>query len=221
MIPFVNIHTHRKPLSAREWQIRNAWLPERVNFPERPGYFASVGVHPWRAHLYTDAQIDERLTRHLTVEAVKAVGEIGLDRVNGPDFSLQKKVFERQWQIAEQYRKPLIIHCVKAYSDLLAYAKDFTVPFILHDYSGNAQTTEQLLRFTHIHFSFGRLLYRDLEKATDRLRQIPADRIFFETDTMPLPIESPYTMASRYLQTEPETWIRQVWENFVRITGQG
>lgn len=217
MIPLVNIHTHRRPLSAREWLVRYAWLPERVNFPERPGYFASVGVHPWRAHLYTDAQIDERLMRHLVLDPVKAVGEIGLDRVNGPDFSVQKKVFERQWQLAERYRKPVIIHCVRAYADLLAYAKDFTVPFILHDYSGNAQTTEQLLRFPDIRFSFGRLLHRDPEKAAERLRQIPTDRIFFETDTIPLPIASTYMMAAQYLHTEEETLIRQVWENFVQI----
>lgn len=221
IVPFINIHSHRRPSSPREWVIRNGGLPPAGSrFPERPGYFVSVGLHPWRADRYSETRIAERLSHLLADASVLAVGEIGLDRVNGPDFSIQKKVFRQQWEMAEQHRKPVVVHCVKAYSDVLAYAKDVTVPFILHDYSGNAQTTEHLLRFPGIYFSFGRLLYRNPQNATERLRQIPAGRIFFETDTRPLPISSVYSLAAQYLQADTETWVRQVWDNFVRISAR-
>jgi Tat protein secretion system quality control protein TatD with DNase activity len=45
-----------------------------------------------------------------------------LDKLH-PNFDLQKDVFLKQIDIAETQKKPIIIHCVKAYSELLEILK--------------------------------------------------------------------------------------------------
>lgn len=213
MLPLVNIHTHRKP-QPREEAVRYAWLPSTAWDLDKLPYRFSVGVHPWWAHRFTDMERNTRLHAHLGSQNLKAIGEIGLDRVNGPEFSIQKQVFESQFQIATERKLPVIIHCVRAYADMLAYAKRSSVPFIFHDYHGNAETTDQFLRFDSVCFSLGKILFRNPDAARALLHQIPRHRLFLETDTMPLPIETVYETAAALLKIDTEELALQVWENY-------
>lgn len=216
MVPIVNIHSHRKPKQG-EWVIRNAWLPKQADWPLQTGYFYSVGIHPWFANRFSDDSIRERLTHLLTQENVKAIGEIGLDRTNGPDFSIQEHVFKIQVEIARQHNKPIIIHAVRAYSDLAAYIKKYELPFILHHYQGNLQATQQLLRFPNVYFSFGKLLFQNENVAAEKLKQIPLDRLFLESDTLPIPIQRVYEKAGRLLLMDVETLYQTTFNNFSKI----
>lgn len=218
MEPFINIHTHRKPQDG-ECVIRNAWLPRDIIQILPEGYSTSIGVHPWCADKISIQEIENRLEKLIHLSHVKAIGEIGLDRVNGPAFSIQKNVFEYQLQIAKKYNKPVIIHCVKSYADLLLYIKQYNVTFILHDYHGNEQTTQQLLAFENVYFSFGKLLYRDEKIARERLQQIPLNRLFFETDTMKINIQEVYKKASDLLGIEKEVLRKTTFDNFHRVIG--
>lgn len=213
MLPIINIHAHRKP-SQREWVLRNAWLPANVTLPNTVGYFASVGVHPWRAYRHSSTQITERIKNLLMQPNVKAIGEIGLDRLNGPPLSLQKEIFDTQLYIAQERNLPAIIHCVRAYSDIQPFIKKYTVPFILHNYNGNTQTTEQLLRFPHVYFSFGKSFFLDHRSS---LPQVPLNRFFFETDTMSVPITALYQKAANGLSIPIETLYLQSFQNFTHL----
>lgn len=216
MLPLVNIHTHRKP-QPREWCVRYAWLRDEITLPHDAGYFSSIGVHPWYADRFSEREIVQRFEGLINHENLRAIGEIGLDRVCATDFVIQKKVFELQLEMAKKYNKPVIIHCVKAYSDLLYFIKKYNMPFILHDYNGKAETSKQLLSFDNAYFSFGKLLFRDDALATERLRIIPSHRLFFETDTMKVCIGDVYKKAASLLGVDPETLYQDTFDNFTRI----
>lgn len=221
MIPYINIHTHRKPAGPDEWVIRNAWLNPQNFTPQEPGYGLSVGIHPWHVHKYEPKEALTRLEKALENPKVWALGEIGLDRRKGPDLLLQKTWFEKQLELAEKHRRPVIIHCVRAYSDLPYFMKKFSVPLILHGYGGNPQQTSAFLKFPHVFFSFGPKSLADKPESARRIADIPMDRIFPETDTASVSIREVYERYSR-ITGIPEQQIKTaLWNNFVSVTGHG
>lgn len=213
MVPFINIHTHRKP-TTDELIIRNAWLPSNITQKLPEGYYTSVGLHPWHAEKLPMAHIGERMENLLRVPHVKAIGEIGLDRINGAEFPVQQTVFELQLDMAKKYNRPVIIHCVRAYSDILSYIKHSNIPFILHHYQGNEQTTLQLLRFDNVYFSFGKLIYKHEKTAQGLLKQIPLHRIFLETDTLKVEINEVYRKVADLRNVELEELKENLFGNF-------
>lgn len=216
MLPLVNIHTHHKP-QPRERALRYGWLPATDVALGALPYHVSVGLHPWWAGRYSGEELGARLNTAVMAQNVRAVGEIGLDRVNGPDLAIQKQVFEQQWETAVRHNLAIVAHCVRAYADMQAYLKRSYVPFIFHDYHGNTETTEQLLRFDTAYFSLGKILFRNPKAAHALLQQIPRERLFLETDTMPLSINTVYDAAAALLKMDKEELAVQIWETSQRI----
>ena len=71
-------------------------------------------------------------------------------------MDLQKEVFLAQANLAEETHKPLIIHCVKAWADLIACKKAVKpeMPWIIHGFRGNGELASQLVRLG-FYLSFG------------------------------------------------------------------
>lgn len=199
--------------------IRNAGINKTAFTPQAPGYGLSVGVHPWFSHLFQLKETLEHLKKAVQNPKVLAIGEIGLDRVHGSALQNQISWFEAQLQLAEETKKPAIIHCVRAYSDLFPHLKKCTIPLILHGYNGNKQQTLDLLKFPQVYFSLGeRLLSADPQKA-DVFLCIPTHRLFLETDTARISIEEIYARYS-LLSGIPQEDIRQIiWRNYRRVMG--
>ena len=95
-------------------------------------------------------------------------------------MALQTEVFEKQIALAEKYRKPLVLHLVAAYQELIAIHKKrpIKVPVILHGFSKNEQTAKALLD-CGFYLSFGKYLLRNPELAAV-FRSIPNDRFFWK-----------------------------------------
>ena len=108
-----------------------------------------------------------------------AIGECGLDRSIKIGFADQILCFRQQVMIANKYCKPLIIHCVRAYSDLLKLKKEdkSDLPWIIHGYNGNLETTLNLIKHG-FYFSVGEQLLRNASKH-EVLRLIPLEHMFF------------------------------------------
>ncbi|WP_304066085.1 TatD family hydrolase [Pedobacter glucosidilyticus] len=212
---FINIHTHKKAFSPQEWILRNAFLvlkPQELNVLN---YSVSVGLHPWFVTEVKD--VSNKLASYLKIENVFAIGEIGLDRVNGPDLELQKQVFQKQLAIAEAYQKPVIIHAVKAYADIIPYLKRFKMPFILHGFNGNLQQLKQLISYPQVYFSFGKDLLKPDCKAYQAFQEVPANRFFLETDTAPLQIQEIYHQAAKIRKIDIAQLKKQVFYNFEAV----
>lgn len=189
---YINIHTHKG--SPHKFTLRNLF-PKEINLINDEGLF-SVGLHPWDV---THADLIKSLQKVKNAAIIKnviAIGEIGLDKYRNA-FELQSEAFLQQIDIAIHYKKPIVIHCVKAYSELLALLKDkqLKIPVIIHRYSGNRTIADQLIKFG-CYLSFGHELFNDRSKVSRVFKTVPEEYIFLETDDSEISIEEVYQKAS-------------------------
>jgi TatD DNase family protein len=217
-IPFIDIHTHPDRVESETIIVQNIFPSD--GFAAFTGRnFYSVGLHPW--YLKTPGENNEML--QMVADAIEFdhvcfVGECGLDKKVDIDFEEQIRVFKAQAFIAEEYRRPLIIHCVKAYNEVFELHKKLhpEMPWIMHGYRGNVQTT-QLLGKRGIFFSFGKSLFDESSKSIESLKCLPMEKIFFETDEFDGSVKQIYERAAILKNVSPDILKIEVWNNFNRI----
>lgn len=214
MIPFVNIHTHIHIDNKEFIEIVNIDIDDITSADV--SYLYSVGIHPWKAQDTTEVL----KCSNLKSSNFLAIGECGLDRVNGNDLESQKNVFIKHINLSEQYKKPLIIHCVRAYPDIIEIKKETRAksPWIVHGFQGNEQSAMQLLKHD-IYISLGDVLFKDENKASALLRIIPSDKLFLETDVSERNIIDVYEKASLLSGVEMNKLRNDIFDNFVKIFG--
>ena len=127
---YINLHTHIFSDRADILEIVNQY-PQEFD-ASIPHY--SIGIHPWHIvgdRINADLAIIES---KLELENCLAIGECGLDRRIEIPFDLQINVFERQLILAEKYKKPVIIHCVAAFQEVIEIKNrlEVNVPMIIH-----------------------------------------------------------------------------------------
>jgi TatD DNase family protein len=144
---FVDIHTHGKsefnPFSVRNLRVKEVAL----FFDSEEHRFCSVGIHPW----YADQENPEELASLFCYASDKrwtAIGECGLDKNISVTFAVQKSIFERQISFSESLKKPLIIHCVGYFNELLEIRNRLRPSqlWIVHGFRGKPELAKQLLK---------------------------------------------------------------------------
>ena len=189
---FFNLHTHNSTPKPGVVALVNQYpLEFEASIP-----LSSVGIHPW--HIKEDTVMQELalLEQYIALPQVAALGECGLDKRITVPFALQQQVFEAQLHLAHKVQKPVIIHCVAAFQELIATIKKskITVSIIIHGFSKNSALAQQLLQEGY-YLSFGKYLFQQPELA-EVLAKVPHDRFFLETDTMDRSIQEVYTKAA-------------------------
>lgn len=143
----------------------------------------AFGIHPWKAHTAVDGW-RERLALLLEKHPHATVGECGLDRwVSSPPMEIQLPVFIDQLRLARAMRRPVTIHCLKAWGPLLEALAQCPPPrFLMHSFGGSIETARQLLPLGAF-FSFsGHFLHPRKAAVLEVFRQLPRERILLETD---------------------------------------
>jgi TatD DNase family protein len=207
---YINLHTHQFTDRHDIFEVVNQYPHEfDVAIPHY-----SIGIHPWYI-------VEDRLSEDLAIlesklefENCLAVGECGLDKRIEVPLTLQTQVFEKQLLLAEQYKKPVILHCVAAFQEVIEIknALKITVPMIVHGFSKNQETAKQLLD-NGFYVSFGKYLLRNPELASV-FKSVPNDRFFLETDTVEESIRDLYKLAAQYKNIEIEILKDTLHENF-------
>lgn len=210
---YFNLHTHKFT--------DNPEIVELVNqYPwdfdaTIPTY--SIGIHPW----YMDENRFENdlkvIEEKLQLKQCIALGECGLDKRIEVPVHLQIQVFEKQIALAEKYQKPLVLHLVAAFDELIEIKKrlKISVPIIIHGFSKNQQVAKQLID-NGFYLSFGKYLLRNPELELV-FKSVPNDRFFLETDTIEESLEDVYKLASKYKSIPTEDVIEIVNSNFKTV----
>ncbi|CAA9201095.1 TatD family hydrolase [Flavobacterium collinsii] len=191
---FFNFHTHQFKNQSNVLELVNQYPQEfDASIP-----FYSVGIHPW---YIKENQIDAELKiieEKLQSKNCLAIGECGLDKRIEIPLEQQIIVFEKQLALAEKYQKPVVIHCVAAFQEVILLKKKMkiSVPMIVHSFSKNGQIAAQLVK-EEFYISFGKYLLRNPDLKTV-FQSIPNDRFFLETDTIEESIEQVYELAATY-----------------------
>lgn len=179
-----DIHTHHDRYGAII-----STTPEE--FRPQPGRYYSVGLHPWDLSDKSKGVLSqlEAAVQHMQVVAI---GETGLDKLkSGVSYETQILYFEKHIHLSEQWHKPLIIHAVKAYDDIIRIhkARKPAQPWIIHGFRGKPETAAQLLR-EGLYLSFSEYYNHET------LKSVPLDRLFLETDEGNMPIDKLYRKAA-------------------------
>lgn len=211
----IDIHTHQTPAGQGRLFILNRFPDSHfVELP--PGGFYSVGLHPWyigTGNIYY-RQLDD-VMRALKREDVIAVGECGIDKAIKTDLQLQTDVFVQQAEMAEAFRKPVVIHCVRAWNEIFQLKKKInpSMPWILHGFNGNVKTAEQMAE-QGFYFSFGAALLDENSKADEAISVVPPDKLFFETDESAISIHAVYERAAGILKLPLNSLAEKIEWNF-------
>ncbi|MBN2237100.1 MAG: TatD family hydrolase [Bacteroidales bacterium] len=212
---YIDIHTHSS-FNPNYLQILDYSYRPRSTF--QPKAYYSLGLHPWylkEESLTDDLQL---LSDQCQVEKCVAIGECGLDKICSTDFNLQLIAFRQQVELSEFRGKPVIVHAVKASNEILEVRKQSKAKqaWIIHGFNGNGQAATQFIK-AGCYLSFGSALVNPNSRASQTLLELDLEQIFFETDTLQLPIEEVYRLAGEKLKIEKSAILERVFPHFHTI----
>ena len=145
--------------------------------------YTSAGFHPENIDGLPENYID--IVRNAVTENPKtmAIGEIGLDyHYDGYDREKQIEVFENQIILANELKKPIIVHSRDASEDTLNILKKHRPSGVLHCFSGSAEMAREIIKLDmYIGFT-GVITFKNAKKAIRALETLPLDRLVLETD---------------------------------------
>ena len=213
---YIDFHTHKQSAPKGVITVYNQLLHEETGIPM---HFYSAGLHPWYADKLSTAELSRALDLHGSSSNLIALGETGLDKVCKMPIQLQQDIFELQLNKAVIMSKPVIIHCVKAWEEMLEITSHYHVPMILHGYNGSDQLTVNLVK-SGFFFSIGPMILNPNSRIGHAIQHIPPSSIFCETDESDQPIQSVYDAVSGYLKMKETDFRRTVMENFVRLRNE-
>lgn len=181
------------------------------------GYF-SLGIHPWFIELQNIDTAFQTIASYMHHIQLLAIGECGLDKCIDTAMDKQIDIFSQQIKLAEQIGKPIIVHCVRAFSELLQLKKHLapTQPWIIHGFTGKPALAEQLLKHG-CYLSFGKALLQANSQASMALLTTPNDRLFFETDAADAAIDTIYSAAAKIRGIDIASLRHQILTNFKQV----
>jgi TatD DNase family protein len=210
---YVNAHTHRLPPEGT-LAVTNL-DKDAVEIPSEGLW--SAGIHPWFICEETLEQEMARLRGWMTHPRVVAVGECGLDRLARTPLALQQNVFLKQLDMAREFLKPVIIHNVRAGSELLQIRKGLKDPtlWLIHGFHGSQREAELLVQ-QGCFLGFGKMLLNPNSRAVKACEAIPMQWILPETDDAPLGIETIVSTIARIKKLPVDEVGEALFDNFAR-----
>ena len=192
---YLDVHSHTQHSTSDTLVIRNQY-PLTADTSEP----FSVGIHPWFLNDF-EAQWNALipLAQHFNCWAI---GECGLDKNVTSHLPLQQEIFLRHIELAESLELPLIIHCVKAYAEVIQLRKRTHSQqlWILHGFRKNLKVAQELIAHG-IAISFGTpLLYS--YQLQEVFKKIPPEYRFFESDDSIQPLVIKQVKQARFITSE-------------------
>ena len=217
MTKFINLHTHQFSNLSDVIEVVNQYPWEfDASIPKY-----SIGIHPWyidENRIESDLNI---ISEKLQLSDCLALGECGLDKRIETPMELQTVVFKRQLELVKQTDKPIILHCVAAFEEVIAIKKELKVenPMIIHGFSKNKQVANSLLK-NGFYLSFGKYLLRSRNIGTELekvFKFAPENKILLETDTVEESIYEVYEKAAVIRGISVEKMKAIVFQNYSNI----
>ena len=210
---YFDIHTHRSDQQNKNHCIRiiNTYPYDFENVKKTGAHrFFSCGIHPW---YFED--LDTQLFHLESIvkdSSIVAIGEAGIDKVCGTNLDIQLRIFKKQIELSERFQKPLIVHSVKAWNELIGIRRETnpSQPWIIHGYRGKPELTQQLVNEEFL-FSIGNH-FNPLS-----LPLIPLHSLFCETDESETDIREVYLRAANVLNLNVEQFVEQIEKNVRRV----
>lgn len=211
---YIDIHTHDSAKTAGIYAIENIMAHESRSVSDLYGRPCTYGIHPWHLSNETADNLLRKVNDVSSSPNLLAIGEAGFDKLRGPEPAIQSRVFESQVIIAEKIKKPMVIHCVRAWDELLSSHKRLrpAMPWLIHGFRGKPELALQLIsKGMYLSFWFDFVIRPESSRL---LRSVSRDRIFLETDGADIDIREIYKKVSADLGVKTEELNRIIHSNF-------
>ena len=170
----------------------------------------TVGIHPWQTLVGDISAIEDSIT------TADAVGEIGLDFACSVPREEQMRIFRAQLAIAERVQKPVVLHCVRAFEEVMQTLKNYHLKAVIfHGFIGSKEQAQRAVAEGY-YLSFGERTFRS-PKTIAAMRSTPLSHLFVETDESTTPIEEIYTRIAELRGVSVAKLTTATTENFSRI----
>lgn len=203
---FFDFHHHKKNTSKGIYNLEYGETPA--------GFPYSIGIHPQDIQFENVEYQFDWLKSNIT-ENCFAIGECGLDGLISTEQKIQEQVFKRHIEISNEFKKPLIIHCVRKFYEVISFRKIANQPMIIHGFNKKQSVADDLLK-NKFYLSFGKPVLYNLS-LQNVLKTTPLDKIFLETDNEDFNIEELYVRVSELKGISLERFNEQILENLETI----
>ncbi len=146
--------------------------------------YGMLGVHPSEAKSWDDSLID-KIRECAKNKKIIAVGEIGLDYYWDKSFNdLQKEVFIKQIQLANELNLPIDIHDREAHKDTFDIIQEHNKgsKVIMHCFSGSTEFARECVKAGYYLGIGGVVTFKNAVKMKEVVKAVPLERILLETD---------------------------------------
>jgi len=216
---FIDFHTHHDRQSPNLINLQTLHVNPELQELDLPN-ICSLGLHPWfvQSSSWENAWVNLKALANLS--QVVAIGECGLDRNIDLPLEVQTSIFKRHIKLAEELQKPLVIHCVRAFTELIVIKKNTrsSIPWIIHGFNKKEEVFQQLLKHD-FYFSFGAVILSDRAPVIKAIATIPNGKFLLETDDRTdVTIEQIYDRAATLRQVPLEILQTQLIETYRKLT---
>lgn len=205
-MPFFDFHHHHHQPNG---------IYNLNNDEEPPNYTFSVGIHPKDIDENFEINFEKVKEKSLHPNCI-AIGECGLDGLIHIDERLQENVFLQHILWANEVNKPIIIHCIRRYSQLLKFKKIAKVPMVIHSFNKKSTIADELLS-AGFYLSFGKAVLQNVSLQT-LIKDIPLEKLFLETDDDDFEIKNLYEKVSEIKNINVKELQQQIFKNLEHIT---
>lgn len=218
MAPYVDFHTHLRRGDALEILNVDALDEAAVRAAMASECPFSLGIHPWHAAA-TEEQLSEALARvenGVVNSRFVVVGECGLDFAVEVDREVQRVVFERQVRLARRLSRPIVLHCVRAFEEVMNVLRTERVErAVFHSFIGSVEQAKRVAREGYVCSFSPRSLASP--RTCEAIRQIALSALLVERDESAQPIEEIYEQIATLRGCSAEELRTIVFENYKRL----
>lgn len=175
--------------------------------------FGLLGVHPSEVKDWTDDLID-KIKESAKSPKIVGIGEIGLDYYWDKSFNdLQKEVFIKQINLANELNFPISVHDREAHKDSFDILTEFNKNsiVIMHCFSGSVEFMHECVKQGWYIAIGGVVTFKNAIKMKEVAKEVPLDKLLIETD-------APYLTPVPYRgKTNQPAYVKYVAEEIANL----